>query len=509
MTIITLGPVVWSPFMPSGSGASRFVVSRYRIRLLVARLSMGRPPTMQLVNLALAVIGAWSVIYQLFRLLLPGDDTSLGLALGGIVAVAMTGAYLWLRLARRPQDLFRVAAQSEERAEQLRLSMREGMAQDFAYENLVRLYEPIVGQVRQSLPAAAVHWPTDANGRRCLVTTIAPSTPQPLDSVITDIEGSRGDDWTQRVSRFAPERQAFMATMRRSASLSNTFGDEAGANIVLTRISAATKLTMSVNTASYGQIMRTGDSLVNEFAVFAFLASRSAFRKKPRPLMFNGDDLAKVLPWRRQVHAWDDQDALLIAPRRRASGVGVSLALADLRDGAAAVFVARRSSNVGTYPDVLHVLPSGMMNSRAQGRHTTEDLASLPRLTMMSEFLEECFDVAELSGHSVGNFAKRVEENIEAYQLRGLEPTFTGLAIDLLNLRTEMCGVLDLSDHQAVVDAFKLSWEYTHTERLRRIDLEAATSTLLRTDFVQSGIGSIQLAALWLAARRASGTGAS
>jgi hypothetical protein len=465
---------------------------------------MGLPPALQLVNLVLAIVGAWTVIYQFFKLLVPGNNSALGLTLAGIAACLIVATLMWFRLARRPQDLFNAAARSEDRAEALRKSMVDGMTHDFAYENLARLYAPIVGQMEKSLPVAKVNWPSDADGRKCLVITIASPAGQRLDEIITDIEGPRGADWKRRVSEFAPSRQAFMATMRRSASLSNMFGDEAGANIVLAKISAAPELAISVNTATYGEIVRTGDSLINEFAVFASLASRTAFRKKPRPLMFDGEDLLKVLPWRRQVHAWDDQDALLVAPRRRASGVGVSLALVDDQEGQASVFVARRSSNVGTYPDVLHVVPSGMMNARATARHTAEELAALPRLTMMSEFLEECFDVAELSGHSVGNFAKRVEEKIEEFQVGGLEPVFTGLAIDLLNLRTEVCGVLDLTGHQSVVDAFNLSWEYTHTERLRRVDLGTTPTAVHRTDFVQSGIGSIQLAALWVAAQRES-----
>lgn len=470
------------------------------MRLFIARMSMGRPPALQLVNLALAIIGAWSVLYQLVRLLLPEDTTTLGVTLAGVTAGTLALIVIWLRWTRRPQDLFRSAATSDERTEALRKSMVDGMTRDFAYENLARLYAPIVEQVRRSLPAAAVHWPTDGDGNRCLVLTIAPAVPQRLDSVITDIEGPRGHDWTARVSRFAPERQAFVATMRRSMSLSNMFGDEAGANVVLARISAAPDIAVSVNTATYGQIMRTCDSLVNEFAVFADIAYRSAFRGRPRPLMFRGDDLLKVLPWRRQVHSWDDQDALLVAPRRRACGVGVSLSLVDVRDDRASVFVARRSSKVGTYPDVLHVVPSGMMNARGDLEHERDDLAELPRLAMMSEFLEECFDIAELSGHSVGNFAKRVAEKIDEFQLGELEPTFTGLAIDLLNLRTEFCGVLDLSGQQPVVDAFNLSWEYTHTERLRRISIDTTPVPVRRTDYVQSGIGSIHLAALWRAA---------
>jgi hypothetical protein len=492
--------------MPFGDVVSRFAVQRYRTRLFVARLSMGRIPTLQVINLTLAIVGAWSIIYQLVRFLVPIRSAALGLTLAGVAALVIVSVLMWFRLARRPQDLFSAAARSEDRTEVLRKAMRDGMSQDFAYENLARLYAPIVGQVRRFLPAARVDWPTDAEGNRCLVITIAPAEEQRLDKLITDIEGPRGADWKRRVSEFAPGRQAFMTTMRRSTSLANPFGDEAGANIVLARISSAPELTMSVNTATYGEIVRTCDSLVNEFAMFAGLASRSAFRKKPRPLLFDGADLLKVLPWRRQVHSWDDQDALLVAPRRRASGLGVSLALVDEQNEKSVAFVARRSSNVGTYPDVLHVVPSGMMNARATTPHTAEDLAALPRLTMMSEFLEECFDVAELSGHSVGNFKKRVEEKAEEFQVGDLEPVFTGLAVDLLNLRTEVCGVLDLTDRQAVIDAFNLSWEYTHTEQLRRVDLTTSSLMVRRTDFVQSGIGSIYLAAAWSKARRGAPT---
>ena len=492
--------------MPSADAASRFAVQRYRTRLLVARLSMGRPPTFQLINLALAIVGAWSVIYQVAKLL-PSDNTAFGLTFAGVIAAVVAATLIWLRLARRPQDLFMSAALSESRAEALRKSMVVGMTHDFAYENLVQIYVPVVHRVDHLLSSVQVNWPTDITGRRCLVITIVPATQQKLDSIITGIAEPRDAGWSDRVSRFAAERQAFMATMRRSVSLSNKFGDEAGANIVLEEISAAPNLTMTVNTASYGQIVRTSDSLVNEFAAFADLASRSAFRGRPRPLVFGGNDLLKVLPWRRQVHAWDDRAALLVAPRGRASGLGVSLALVNERCGSTSVYVARRSSSVGTYPDVLHVVPSGMMNARGDAQPAANELASLPRLTMMSEFLEECFDIAELSGHSVGNYAKRVDKLIDAHRLGDLDPVFTGLAIDLLNLRTELCGVLDLTGHDSIVDAFNLSWEYTHTEQLSQIDLETATQAVRRTEFVQSGIGSIQLASRWRAAKRASATG--
>jgi hypothetical protein len=162
---------------------------------------------------------------------------------------------------------------------------------------------------------------------------------------------------------------------------------------------------------------------------------------------------------------------------------------------------------VGTYPDVMHVVPSGMMNVHGDLRHDKDDLAALPRLAMMSEFLEECLDIDELSGHSAVNFAQRVAEKLDELRLTDLDPAFTGFAIDLLNLRTDVCGVLDLTGRRSLLNTFNLSWEYTHTERLSRIDISAAPLGLRRTDFVQSGIGSIHLASLWLAAQRRSATG--
>jgi hypothetical protein len=493
--------------MPPGVVASRFSLPRYRMRLFVARLSIGRPRTLELVNLALAVIGAWSVIYQVVRLILPDRTTGLGFALAGTAAGIVVAALTWLRITRRPQDLFRSAAASEDRAETLRRLMVEGMTHDIAYANLARLYAPIAQRAKQLLPTMQVSLPTDAAGNPCLVVAIAPPGPQRLESIIADIEEARSADWAARVSRFAAERQAYMATLRRSVSLSNKFGDEAGANIVLTKIQAEPDLAMSVNTATYGQIMRTSDSLVNEFALFASHAHRSAFKRKPKPLAFREKDLLKVLPWRRQVHSWESADDLLIAPRHRAAGVGVSLSLIDGQDKRTSVFVARRSSNVGTYPDVMHVVPSGMMNVHGDLRHDRDDLAALPRLAMMSEFLEECLDIAEFSGHSAFDFAQRVAGKLDELQLNDLNPEFTGLAVDLLNLRTDVCGVLDLTGRRPLLNAFNLSWEYTHTERLRRIDISSTPLALRRTDFVQSGIGSIHLAALWLAMRRASAAG--
>ncbi|MFI6073754.1 hypothetical protein ACIA5C_19480 [Actinoplanes sp. NPDC051343] len=486
---------------------SRIAILRYRTRLFMARLLFGRPRTLDLVNLILAIIGAWSVIYQILKFFIPKGTGGAGIATAGFAALLIAAALTWLRLTRRPQDLFRSASTSEDKAESLRKIMLDGMTNDAAYENLASLYSPIIELAAQQMPGIRVDCPLDIHGKRTLVLTIAAPAQQTLDSLINELGPEQDLSWKSRVSKFAPERQSFMATLRRSVFFANRFGDEGGSNLVLVGTSATPDLKMSVRTATYGQIVRTSDSLVNEFAIFANYIQYSAFRRRSRPLQIHANDILKVLPWRRTVHSWEDPKDLLLAPQSRAAGLGVSLSLIDQLEGDATVFVARRSSSVGTYPDVLHVVPSGMMNVHGDIRHVPSALSGLPRLSMLAEFLEECLDIAEFSGHSAVNFAERVADKLDELRLNDLDPTFTGLAIDLLNLRTDVCGVLDLSGRYSLLNRFNLSWEYTHTERLHRVGIASLPISLSRTDFVQSGIGSAYLAAMWLAAYRADKAG--
>lgn len=480
---------------------SRFAVQRYRVRLLILRLVHARPRPIELLDRVLAVIGAWSVIFALLRSVTPDR-----FRLEGAVAAAMAavlGLWLfWVRLARRPQDVFRAASATESRAEQLRQSMILGMRNSAAFDCLVRLYEPVVDDVRRSCSGTTVDWPVDADGKRCLVLTLASDPTQRLADLLVGVGRPRDHAWHQKVSSFAPERQAFISVLRRSVATGNTFGDEEGMNVILDEITCEDALHMTVTSGSYGQIVRTSDSLINEFALFGYLAGRSAFRRRDKPLRLRAQDVLRLLPWRREVHSWDTGTDVLLRPQGRAAGVGVSMVLVDRRAAGTYAYIARRSSGVGTYPDVLHVVPSGMVNARGDlHRQASESLRSIAELTMMSEFVEECFDVEELSGHSVVNFAARVHRELHTRGLDSLRPTLTGLAIDLLNLRTEICAVLDLTDYRAAVDEFTLSWEYTHNDPMRTTDLARGSLDLDRTDFVQSGVGCIHLGSSWLAAR--------
>ena len=312
---------------------------------------------------------------------------------------------------------------------------------------------------------------------------------------------SRGDFWRSRVSTFAGERQKLMATLRQDASLANPFGDEGGENLVLERLGGSPRISLRAATATYGQIVRTSDALINEFALMAYLLERSAVRQRPVPLRLTGAQALRVLPWRRTVHSWDSGIDVLVAPRRRAAGLGVSVVLQlSSPDGkATSGILARRSSNVGTYPDALHVIPAGMVNVRSPDpANDGVGIGRLPKLTILAEFVEECFDVVELSGHSLGNFEMRLWRELAQRGLTEIAPVFTGIAIDLLNLRTEICATIDLTAYRSAVDDFVVSWEFTHNEDLRRVNLEHGSAVARRNEFVQSGIGALHLADLHL-----------
>ena len=417
-----------------------------------------------------------------------------------VVAVAIFLTIYWLTFTRRPQDILRLAAKSEGGAAELRSWMALGMHSDRAFDALESLYEPLVGQLRGTSGFHNLRWPCDAQGRRALVLTLPQQDRQALGSIVTEASAPRSDEWTERVSRFAGERQMLMAALRRSAYLANPFGDEQGQNLVLDRMRSGAGIGMEVTTASYGQIVRTSDALINEFALFGYLIDRSAIRQRPSALRFDGRRALSVLPWRRAVHAWDPGTDLVLAPRGRASGLGVAIVLRERAGDSVTAVLARRSSNVGTYPDALHVIPAGMINTRSPGSLSGGvGVGALPRLTMLAEFLEECFDVAELSGHSLGNFGRRVERELADRGLHDLEPAFTGIAIDLLNLRTEICATMDMSGRTDAIDAFTVSWEFSHNEALQRVDLAAGAAVAGRHEFVQSGLGALDLAARYVA----------
>lgn len=468
----------------------RALLTRYHMRTFSLRIAYVRPGRLEMAGLVLAVIGAWTVFDQILAAvsrLAPAPVPQVLL----VAAVAGSLAATWWHVTRNPQLVFRSASHSAPGAEALRQALRAGMASAEAYDCLHGYYQPFLDHLAAAAPPGVVEIPRDANGRPCLALTVAASSP--LSALLDSQAVARTDHWNRYTAEFAQERQAFMATLRRDSLFGNPFGDEEGANLVLDSLVLGPPLRLTAARATYGQIVRTSDSLINEFALFGYLSRTSAFRRRQAPLSLPPRYVPRLLPWRQRVHSWDSGNDLFLAPTGRAAGIGVSVALVDRSTPSPVSFVARRSSRVGTYPDAWHVVPSGMVNARSTARDQV-DLADLPRLTMLSEFLEECFDVTELEGHSLANFRARIERELTARGLAAIEPVFTGLTFDLLNLRLEICALMDVTAHHQQVEEFTLSWEYTHNEEMRPVDARSGARAGDRTAFVQSGLGCLHLA---------------
>ena len=472
------------------SGRGVWAVLRYRFRILWMRYSQTSPSATDVVFFFLAVAGAWSVLRVAASRITASTTTGMAIVGVGLLCLLWLG---WRRVAHHPEVLFRLAAGTEARTAELQAMMAQGMAHDGSFELLRSLYEPLVDRIAAS-HNGQVDLPRDSDGSPALVVTIRPRMQQDLGSVLQGEPVRRSESWSRRVAQFAGERQMYMASLRRNANASSLFDDESGENIVVDHISVGDEISVRVSTATYGQIVRTSDALINEFALFAYLRSHTALRRRPNTLEIPTTALLRVLPWRRAVHSWDRGTALLLSPRGRAAGLGATMVLSVREGGKQMVLLGKRSARVGTYPDVWHVLPSGMVNYRLDSGDEESGARALPRLTMLSEFLEECFDVQEFSGHSLANFARRVERELSERGMDSAEPHFTGLALDLLNLRVEICAHLDLSEWPELLDDFLLSWEYTHTEGIRKVPLETGSRSMRRSEYVQAGVGAVHLA---------------
>lgn len=468
-------------------------VLRYRLRLFRYRIKLSSPSTFESFSLVLAIIGIWQVLYNLV-ILLP-LETSPGKLASGLSVVAII-ATVWIRFAHYPQNVFSVASRSEKRAEKLSKDLRFGMACDVAYANLYEMYRRAAADLRSLDPGRQVWVPKDLDGSHTLSIAVAAKTGENLEGLLRFDGSERHESWTDRTSRFAAERQQYMNTIRRMSTTANSFGDEEGSNLILSVLDFAPALRMRVNLASYGQIVRTSDALVHEFALFGYLCAGGGVRRS-KSLRLSHKSVLAVMPWRREVHRWDAPTAqALIRPSGRAAGIGVSVALLTGDPENKESVVARRSSRVGTYPDMLHVVPSGMMGSLrlATGKNRERQSSEIPSTVMLMEFLEECFDVQELAGQPIANVRKFVDRELAVRGLDDLVPRFTGIAIDLLNLRTEVCATLDLTAHPASVDDLVLCWEYANHTELMRASTESGSRTFRRAEFVQSGLACLDLA---------------
>jgi hypothetical protein len=498
--------------------------ARYGVSLRLAQ------PGLELFRLALLVLAL--LVSAITLAIAGGKAPSLPSALWVGVGVGLIVTLVVCSLIRYFGNLSRimeVAAWSDEGASRLRRDMALGMRNVNAYKQLIDLYEPIREEANKMLGSSRGLEPvkTPDGAHQYAAVAIAAARGERLEGLIVDpiCEGRNAS-----FHRLADSRQRLMRKWRDMDGSKRKLEDERGDNYCLAELGLdhenGALLHLKVGVATYGEIVRSCDALINEFALYSFLAGPFASRRRAstrtrRSLPMSPTAMLRCLPWRHRVH----RDAcarprdirrhrlsskrkpapganLFLKPHDRAAGIGVAVVTLDRQDDGEHFYLGMRSGVVGTYPSTNHVIPAGMCNtygtdlaSRMKREPPPADYLST---AMKCEFIEEWFDVKEFQDNKRQGWSERVnthwKKKMRERTKSRQSPTLTGIAFDLLNLRPEVCAT-------AVVEAKEgvLNWEFDS------IGFEGPLSeigSIGPTEIVQSGA-----AALWLAQESRLATG--
>jgi len=181
-----------------------------------------------------------------------------------------------------------------------------------------------------------------------------------------------------------------------------------------------------------------------------------------------------------------ESDSVVLDGTRRAAGISVATLIVyrdPERDELTAMVRERSRTGVAVYPEVLHVIPAGMFNLRFGSRVEKGDV----RRAIYAEFLEEIYGIPDdsfvdrrdlLDGHPI---LRRLSDEL------GARLYFTGVAIDLLALRAEICALLLIPDRRWLEQPIRINdeWKKAQEEVLqlrnpRRIPLSVTDEAILQ-----------------------------
>lgn len=245
----------------------------------------------------------------------------------------------------------------------------------------------------------------------------------------------------------------------------------AGWNLCMTKMrrsNANGYLELSARLAKYGDIMDSSDCLIDEIS----RAVAGGSKLNIADLRLRGR-LGRTS---------------LIRPDGRAAGIGMAalVAYVDPDNGELHALIGRRSYNVGTYADTWHVIPAGMLNFRfntteADGRegkrwgsYESTDIA----YSIISEYAEEAFRKDDELDGNQRRAAILEQESVKWLMEQDAEIFVTGVAVDLGNLRPEICILIyvrgtwiDAPAGRGVRGSFVLNDEYLVPTGVRALQL--------------------------------------
>lgn len=264
----------------------------------------------------------------------------------------------------------------------------------------------------------------------------------------------------------------------------------------------AEPLRISCGVGDYFAALDTCDVLKLE-AQMAWVDSRGEIANDANPL---GN-----LPLRARLHASCDNDPLHRSGTRCAA-VAVSTLICYLDDSGYRCLLHRRSreKKLAADPDLFHVIPAAMFEPDPWDREEPYDVYE----NILREYLEEVYDIKkpeacpqDRNWYRSVDLVRELDEMIQDGKKASLY--LTGLTINLLNLRPEICTLLVIRDLQwrdkSLFRRSKQQWEYDQDGATKVSIADSDTKILSRArGFVAPGkIVPPGAAAFWLGVRLA------
>jgi hypothetical protein len=192
------------------------------------------------------------------------------------------------------------------------------------------------------------------------------------------------------------------------------------------------------------------------------LAAQARDPARPVPL--------EALPRRAWLHG-QVADPVVDGAHRSSALAHSTVVLLATGDGGHRVLLPPRSTSVATHPDFLHLAPAGVFAPDGEDPHRARRDFSVRR-NFVREWLEELYgtDERELADPEAEPAIARLTEALRSGQA---DLRYTGVAVDLLTLRPEICLLLAIHDPEWLRDEpLRLSWEHSREDWFLALDAD-------------------------------------
>lgn len=227
---------------------------------------------------------------------------------------------------------------------------------------------------------------------------------------------------------------------------------------------------------TYGSALSTQDALAwellqNAASLLGGINDRAMFAR-----------LMNRLSMRLEAEAQSDNYILNGVGRCNALAISTTIVYKDF-SGDYKIMCGKRSANVAAYPHLFHVIPAAMFQPQLGGVNEEWDV----KHNVLREYGEELFSLKlEKNAWPPNYFFEAwppVSELRKAINEGKCEFFVTGLVVDLLNLRPEICTLLLVKDEhwwQGQLREVRTGWEYVSRQEILSRDKRARTDFSLR-----------------------------